>query len=217
MGELLYLYLEENDLLDEIANALVVERNTILMNKKKSSKCAYFEGSKYFNNYDFREYVDCYEYTYAINTTFILNGENIFSHIVTKRGISTEIERPHGVYGNENANCLYHNASGRESAIYQKIVDEDCEYKLKHLSYSGNAKEKVFKLPMTLRSLLENEPDFSALLCNMYNIDLNNYSNELTRRKLIFEKVMMIDKQIIQLEKLKNDYLDQLHYGKSKK
>lgn len=95
-------------------------------------------------------------------------------------------------------------------------MNEPCEYKLKHLSYLGNAKEKVFKLPITLKCLLENETEFATIICNMYNIDLNNYSNELTRRKLIFEKVMMIDKQITQLEKLKKDYLNQLYYGKSK-
>lgn len=216
MGELLYLYLEENNMLDLIANSLVVERRVELLKKEKNNEKAYFEGSLYFDKNEFREYVDCYKYTYVVNTTFNLNGKNVFSHLDIRNGISIDKERPHGVFGSKNANCLYHNAEGVEQGVYQNTMDKIPNYVLKHVSCNGNSKEKIFKLPTTLRGLLENENDFAKVLCNILNINLNNYSNELVRRKEIFEKISMIDKQIIQLEKLKNDYLNQLSYGKSK-
>ena len=56
MGELLYLYLEEHNLLEKIANSLVVERNVTLISKNKSNEDAFFEGSRYFDEKDFRKY-----------------------------------------------------------------------------------------------------------------------------------------------------------------
>lgn len=216
MGESLYLYLEENNLLDDLANVLVVERNVSLLKKEKTKEDAYFEGSRYFDNTDFRKHLDCYKYTYCVSTVYKFNNEIMFSHLEQKQGLSIEEERPHGVYGSKYANCLYNNAEGSETVVYQKTMEEEPSYKLKHVSYIGSSKEKVFKLPSTLKSLLENDDDFAMLIIKKYNINLNSYNSELLRRKEIFNKISMIDKQIIQLEKLKNDYLNQLSYGKSK-
>lgn len=219
MGELLYLYLEEHNLLDEIAKSLVVERNVMLISKNKSKEEAFFEGSIYFNEKDFRKYIPCYLYTYAVNTRFSIDGKVIFSYLDTKRGISVEEERPHGVYGSKNTTKKYFNANGREVVLYQKVESENnkCEYKLKHISYEGESREKAFRLPCSLRSLLSNEENFATIICNMYNIDLHNYHSELIRREQILNKISLIDKELIRLEKLRNSYLNILSYGENKK
>lgn len=219
MGELLYLYLEEHNLLEEIANDLVVERNVSLMEKKKSEKEAFFEGTRYLNEKNFRKYLPCYQYTYAVNTRFTMNGEVVFSYLQTKRGVSIEEERPFDVYGNENTTRKYYNAEGREVVLYQKRQTDNgkCDYKLKHVCYTGESKEKAFRLPCSLKSLLSNEEDFAAIICRMYNIDLHDYRNELARREQILAKIRLIDKELIRLEKLRNSYLNELSYGEDKK
>ena len=219
MGELLYLYLEEHNLLEKIANSLVVERNVSLMSKKSSKEEAFFEGSIYFDEKDFRKYIPCYLYTYAVNTRFSMDGKVIFSYLNTKRGISVEEERPNDVYGSKNTTKKYFNADGKEVGLYQKIESENgkCEYKLKHVSYEGESREKAFRLPCSLRSLLSNEEDFATIICNMYNIDLNNYHSELVQRKQILNKISLIDKELIRLEKLRNSYSNILSYGENKK
>ena len=174
MGELLYLYLEENNLLDEIAKKLIVERNVQLISKKKSDKKAYFEGGRYFDEKEFRKYVPCYEYTYAVNTRFTMDGEVIFSYLDTKRGISTEVERPHDTYGSEHTTRKYYNADGKEVVLYQKKQSDNgkIEYKTKHVCYNGESKEKAFRLPCSLKTLLATEENFSTIICNIYNINL---------------------------------------------
>lgn len=219
MGELLYLYLEEHNLLDEITKNLVVERNVSLMDKKKSDEEAFFEGSRYFNKKDFRKYIPCYEYTYAVNTRFSMNGEVIFSYLDTKRGTSIEEERPTDVYGNRNTSWKYFNAEGKEVVVYNKTEKENgkYEYKIKHVCYNGNSKDKAFRLPCSLRSLLSTEENFATIICKMYNIDLHNYHSELVRRQQILDKIRKIDKEIIRLEKLRNSFLNELEYGENKK
>lgn len=219
MGELLYLYLEENNMLEEIANSLVVERNVTLMDKKKSDEEAFFEGSRYFDEKDFRKYIPCYLYTYSVNTRFIMNNEVVFSYIDTKRGISVEEERPIDVYGSKNTTRKYFNAEGREVGVYNKteLGNGKCEYKIKYVCYNGESKEKAFRLPCSLRSLLSNEENFATIICNMYNIDLHDYHSELVRREQILDKIRKIDKELIRLEKLRNSYLNELEYGENKK
>lgn len=218
MGELLYLYLEENNLLEELANSLVVERNVAFINKKKCDTKEYFEGIRYFDNKDFREYLDCYKYSYTVNTRFTINGECVFSYLDTRRGVSVEEEKPKGVYYSEHATMDYYNAQGREVVLYQKSnSNESKEYKSTHICYNGESKSKAFRLPRTLKCLLSNERDFALVVCRMYNINLDDYNSELLRRKKIFEKISVIDKQIIALEKLKNSYLNELSYGEKKK
>lgn len=219
MGELLYLYLEENNMLEEIANSLVVERNVTLISKKKSNEVAYFEGSRYFDEKDFRKYVPCFEYTYAVNTRFSMNNEVIFSYLDTKRGVSVEEERPIDVYGSENTTRKYYNAEGREVILYQKRENDNgkVDYKMKHVCYNGESKEKAFRLPCSLKALLSNEENFATIICNMYNIDLYDYHSELIRREQILNKIRLIDKELIRLEKLRNSYLNELEYGENKK
>lgn len=219
MGELLYLYLEENNLLEKIANSLIVERNVSLISKKKSNEEAYFEGSRYFDEKDFRKYVPCYLYTYAVNTRFTINDEVVFSYVDTRKGISVEEERPYDVYGSKNTTRKYYNAEGREVVLYQKkeIDNGKKEYKSKHVCYNGESKSKAFRLPCSLKALLSNEENFAAIICRMYNIDLHDYHSELIRREQILNKIRLIDKELIRLEKLKNSFLNELSYGEDKK
>ena len=219
MGELLYLYLEEHNLLEKIANSLVVERNVTLMDKKKSDEEAFFEGSRYFDKKDFRKYIPCFEYTYAVNTRFSMDDEVIFSYVDTKKGISVEEERPIDVYGSKNTTKKYYNAEGREVGVYNKteLGSGKCEYKIKHVCYNGESKEKAYRLPCSLRSLLSNEENFATIICKMYNIDLHNYHSELVRREQILNKIRLIDKELIRLEKLRNSFLNELSYGENKK
>lgn len=216
MGELLYLYLEENNLLDEIANKLKVERNVQLMKKEKSDKDAYFEGSRYFDQKDFRKHICCYQYTYVVNTRFTMDDELVFCYLRNGKGISSEEEKPNDVFGNENTNMDYFNADGKEVVIYHKVdSDSGKEYISKHICYDGEARKKAFRLPATLKCLLSNEEEFATIICKMYNIDLHNYHSELLRREKLLNKIKVIDEQISRLEQLKNDYLNQLYYGET--
>lgn len=210
MGELLYLYLEEKGLLDNLASSLVVERNVQLISKNKSEKQAYFEGSRYIDNEDFREYLDCYEYTYAVNTRFSLNNEVVFSYLTTKKGVSIEEEAPFDVYANEFATMDYFNAEGKEVVEYQKTSSTEGkeDYRLKHVCYNGESKSKAFRLPNSLRTLLSNEDNFATIICRNYGIDLHDYHNEKLRRQHIIEKIEIIDAEIARLERLKSNLLD---------
>ena len=214
MGELLYLYLEENNLLDEITERLVVQRNVQLISRQTSDKDAYFEGTKYYDKPDFRKHIDCYKYLYAVNTRFIIDGKVVFSYLTNRSGISTEDEKPNDVYGNEFTNMDYFNAAGKEVVIYNKVKSEiGSEYKKKYVGFSGKSRKKAFRLPTTLRCLLSTEEDFATIICDMYNIDLHNYHSELLNRKIILDKIKSIDEQIRCLENLKKDYLNQICYG----
>lgn len=218
MGELLYLYLEENNLLDDIAEKLVVQRNVQLISRQKSDKDAYFEGTRYLDKQDFRKHVDCYKYLYAVNTRFIINGEVVFSYLTNKSGISIEEEKPSDVYGNEYTNMDYCNAAGKEVVVYNKVKSSNNdEYKKKYVGYSGKSRKKALRLPTTLRCLFATEENFATIICNMYKINLDNYHSELLRRKLILDKIKSIDEEIRCLENLKNDFLNQLSYGEKTK
>ena len=216
MGELLYLYLKENNLLDDIAKRLVVERSVRLVSRQTSNKYAYFEGVRDFEP-DYRVYAICYVYIYEFDTIFHIDGKIVFSKKDAMSGTSIEEEIPDGAYGNENARTDYFNASGKETIVYstQNSINGD-EYIKKHIDYSGNARKKALKLTSNLRYLFKTEEEFSTIVCNMYNIDLNNYRKELSNRKLL-DKIKSIDEQIQSLENLKRDYLNQICCGENQK
>lgn len=217
MGELLYLYLKENNLLSSLASDLVVERNVELIKKEKSDKEAYFEGSRYIDNKDFRQYLDCYEYTYSINTRFYLEGKVVFSYVSSKVGISVEEERPFDVTGNANSTMDYYDAGGKEIVEYQKTISNvDVDYRLKHVCYNGNSKSKAFRLPTSLKELLKNEDSFANIICKIYQIDIENFHNERARLLQTFDKIEIIDAEIARLQRLREDLINQVSFSKTK-